>query len=227
VDGTPDSTGRSRLMGRMLFHLRLYPGTEAKFDRAHSPVPADLASAVRDAALRNFTAFRRGTDVWCYGESDATAVASLDRFVAAEGYRRWRDSVIDVVAPAGPSADLDRYDEIFHSDGPPLKGPSRRGMFMLVVHPDRIAEYDLRHANPWPDMMEALADSGFRNYSGFRNGSLAAYYGEFFPDMATATATIGKTDVNRRWGESFHGIITTITDDERRLLTADEILHLD
>jgi L-rhamnose mutarotase len=214
-------------MGRALFHLRLYPGTEQKFDRAHSPVPEDLAKAFGDAGLRNVTAFRRGTDVWCYGESTATAGAALDRLVESARYVQWHDSLIDVVAPLVDPAELDRYEEIFHSNGPALKGKSKRGMFVLVVHPDRIAEYDLRHANPWPDMMQALAGSGFRNYSGFRSGSLVAYYGEFFPDMETAVATIGKTDVNRRWGESFHGIITTITDDEGRLFTAEEVFHID
>jgi L-rhamnose mutarotase len=214
-------------MGRLLFHLRLYPGTESKFDGQLSPVPKGLASAVGAAGLRNVTAFRRGTDVWCYGESNVTAAAALDRLRAAPGYVNWRGTVIDLVVPSEASPELDRYDEIFHSDGPALKGPSRRGMFVLVVHPDRIAEYDLRHASPWPDMTQALADSGFRNYSGFRSGSLVAYYGEFFPDMATAVARIGNTDVNRRWGESFHGIITTITDDEGRLVTADEVVHID
>jgi L-rhamnose mutarotase len=214
-------------LGRVLFHLRLYPGTEEKFDRAHSPAPRELASAFREAGLRNVTALRRGTDVWCYGESDATAAAALDALGATPGYVSWRESVLDLVAPSLAAPELERYDEIFHSDGPALKGPSRRGMFVLVVHPDRIAEYDGRHASPWPDMMQALADSGFRNYSGFRRGSLVAYYGEFYPDMATAVATIGKTDVNRRWGDSFHGIITTITDEEGRLFTADEVFHLD
>jgi L-rhamnose mutarotase len=214
-------------MGRALFHLRLYPGTETKFDRAHSPVPENLAAAVREARLRNVTALRRGTDVWTYGESEATAAAALDQLTASPHYAKWHDSLVDVLAPDPPPGELDRYQEIFHSDGPALKGPSKRGMFVLVVHPDRIAEYDLRHANPWPDMMEALADSGFRNYSGFRRGSLVAYYGEFYPDMATATATIGKTDVNRRWGESFDGIITTITDEEGRLSTAEEVFHID
>jgi L-rhamnose mutarotase len=214
-------------MGRILFHLRLYPGTEAAFDRAHEPVPADLVEAVREGGLRNVSAFRRGTDVWFYAEADDDARAAFDRFVRTEPHARWAGSlaavVIDHRASGGPTI----YEEIFHSDGPAITGGSERGVFVLVVHPERIAEYDERHADPWPDMMQALSDSGFRNYSGFRAGSLVAYYGEFDPDMATATGTIGATDVNRRWGESFEGIITTITDDEGRLFTAREVLHID
>jgi len=214
-------------MGRALFHLRLHPGTETAFDWRHSPVPTDLAAAFAEAGLRNATAFRRGTDVWCYAEADVAPAAALDRLVSSAGYGAWRNSLVDVIAPSPAAGGIDAYEEIFHSDGPALEGAFKRGMFVLVVHPDRIAEYDERHANPWPDMLQALADSGFRNYSGFRSGSLVAYYGEFYPDMATATATIGTTDINRRCGESFAGIITTITDDEGRLFTADEVFHID
>jgi L-rhamnose mutarotase len=214
-------------MGRVLFHLRLYPGTETAFDGAHDPLPQDLVEAVREAGLQNVSAFRRGTDVWFYAEADGDARAAFDRFVRTEPHARWSGSlaavVIDPRASGGPTI----YEEIFHSDGPAITGGFERGVFVLVVHPERIAEYDERHAEPWPDMMQALSDSGFRNYSGFRDGSLVLYYGQFDPDMVTATATIGATDVNRRWGESFEGIITTITDDEGRLFTAREVLHID
>ncbi len=214
-------------MGRLLFQLRLYPGTEREFDARHDPVPSHLAEAAAEAGLRNVTGLRRGTDVWFYAEADGDGDgdAALGRFIATDGHARWTASLAAIVQP--PSGGVARYREVFHSDGPALTGPFERGMFVLVVHPDRIEEYDRRHAEPWPEMMEALSSSGFRNYSGFRRGSLVAYYGEFYPDMATAVATIGATDVNTRWGESFQGIITTITDDEGSLILAQEVLHLD
>ncbi|HXG39534.1 MAG TPA: L-rhamnose mutarotase [Candidatus Limnocylindrales bacterium] len=214
-------------MERGLFHLRLFPGTETTFDRRLDPVPGDLADALRGAGLANVTAFRRGTDVWWYVESrEGAADAALERLLVDPRYGRWRSSLVDVVAEPGPR-ELRRYRQVFHSDAPPRTGRFERGMFVLVVHPERIAEYDERHANPWPEMLEALAAAGFRNYSGFRDGSLVAYYGEFDPDMATALADIGATEVNRRWSESFRGIITAITDDEGRLFTAREVAHVD
>jgi L-rhamnose mutarotase len=211
---------------RALLQLRLYPGTERTFDRRHQPAPTDAAEAFANAGLRNVTCFRRGTDVWVYLEADADVDGAMERFASEESYRRWRDSLVDVVAGGWERHEPTRYREVFHSDGPPLDGPLQRGMFVLVVDPEHIGEYDERHANPWPEMIEALTASGFRNYSGFRSGSLVAYYGEFYPDMATATGTIGATDVNRRWSESFQGIITTITDEEGNLFTAQEVFHL-
>ena len=53
-----------------------------------------------------------------------------------------------------------------------------RVCFQLQVRPDRIDEYRARHAAVWPDMLEALADTGWRNYSLFlrADGLLIGYF---------------------------------------------------
>ena len=76
-------------------------------------------------------------------------------------------------------------------------------------------------------MMAAISDTGFRNYSGFRRGASVVYYGEFYPDMATAFGKIAQTEVNGRWGQAFEGIITTIVDADGNLITADEVYPQD
>ena len=75
--------------------------------------------------------------------------------------------------------------------------------------------------------MAAIEASGYRNYHGFRRGANVVYYGEYYPDFDTVLATMGATEVNARWGKAFEGIITTITDADGKLLTADEIYHQD
>jgi L-rhamnose mutarotase len=102
-----------------------------------------------------------------------------------------------------------------------------RGFLTLVIDIERAADYDRIHANAWPDMMEAIHDAGFRNYSGFRRGAHVVYYGEYYPDMDTVFGRMADTDVNTRWGQAFEGIITTITDAGGNLITADEIFHQD
>lgn len=219
-------------MHRSLFHLRLNAGAEDSFDERAVGPSSHLTEALA-ARLSNVSAFRRGTDVWCYAEAAgetsgiAEGEASLDRLVGAAAWNRWIGALADVVIRNPEPGSVTRYREVFHSDGPPLATTAERGMFVLVVHPERIAEYEARHADVWPDMMAALADSGFRNYTGFRRDSQVAYYGEFHPDMARALSTIGATEVNHRWGESFEGIITSISDREGRLFTAREVFHLD
>ena len=43
----------------------------------------------------------------------------------------------------------------------------RRVCFQLQVRPDRIDEYRKRHAAVWPDMLAALHETGWHNYSLF------------------------------------------------------------
>ena len=45
-----------------------------------------------------------------------------------------------------------------------------RVCFQMQVVPERIAEYTERHAAVWPEMLEAIADAGRRNYSLFLRG---------------------------------------------------------
>lgn len=53
-----------------------------------------------------------------------------------------------------------------------------RVCFQMQVKPDRLEEYALRHAAVWPEMLEAIEDSGRSNYSLFlrEDGLLIGYY---------------------------------------------------
>ena len=214
-------------MERACFYLRLYPGVEAEYDRRHASIWPEQRAAIRDAGIRNLTGFRRGTDVWHYAECHPDARTAFAKFSASKANARWNAAFGPIIAEL-TQADGERLwlTEVFHADGGGA-GPFERGLFALVVHPDRIGEYDERHAHPWPEMLRALDQSGFHNYSGFRRGSQVVYYGEFHPDMRTAVRAIGATDVNKRWNVSFEGIITTITDATGELLTAREVFHQD
>lgn len=214
-------------MERTCLYLHLFPGTENEFDRQVANLPGELAAAFAASGLGNLTAFRRGTDAWIYAECEPDVRTALAGFSTDPVIANWRASLRTVVAEmTGADGRLITYDEVFHANGGGA-GTFERGMFALVVDPERIAEYDARHASPWPEMMAALDASGFHNYSGFRRGSHVVYVGEFFPDMATAVSAIGATDVNTRWSDSFAGIIVTITDEEGALITAREVLHLE
>ncbi|MEP7738091.1 MULTISPECIES: L-rhamnose mutarotase [Nocardioides] len=74
-----------------------------------------------------------------------------------------------------------------------------RVCFQLQVRPDRIEEYARRHAAVWPEMLEALAEAGWRNYSLFlRDDGLLIGYVEV-DDLAQAQAAMETTEVNARW----------------------------
>jgi L-rhamnose mutarotase len=74
-----------------------------------------------------------------------------------------------------------------------------RYCFTLQVRPDRIEEYVERHRAVWPEMLAALAETGWRNYSLFlRDDGLLVGYVES-DDLAAARAAMARTDVNARW----------------------------
>jgi L-rhamnose mutarotase len=74
-----------------------------------------------------------------------------------------------------------------------------RVCFQLQVRPERIAQYRQRHASVWPEMLQALKDTGWNNYSLFlrKDGLLIGYLET--PDLAAARAGMAATEVNARW----------------------------
>jgi len=74
-----------------------------------------------------------------------------------------------------------------------------RYCFQLQVRHERLAEYTERHRAVWPEMLAALRDTGWRNYSLFlRDDGLLIGYVEA-DDLAAAQAGMAATGVNARW----------------------------
>jgi L-rhamnose mutarotase len=74
-----------------------------------------------------------------------------------------------------------------------------RYCFTSQVAPQHLNQYRERHAAVWPEMLTALRDSGWRNYSLFltENGLLIGYFEADDKDLAQARMTA--TDINTRW----------------------------
>ena len=85
-----------------------------------------------------------------------------------------------------------------------------RYCFLLQVRPELLDEYRTRHAAVWPDMLRALRDTGWHNYSLFaRPDGLLVGYVEA-DDLAAAQQAMAATEVNARWqaemGRYFTGL---------------------
>ncbi|QIK62471.1 L-rhamnose mutarotase [Leucobacter viscericola] len=76
----------------------------------------------------------------------------------------------------------------------------RRYCFQLRLRPERMAEYRERHAAVWPEMLQALADTGWQNYSLFvsEDGLLIGYL-EAEKPLNELQAAMAATDVNAKW----------------------------
>jgi L-rhamnose mutarotase len=104
-----------------------------------------------------------------------------------------------------------------------------RVCFRLRVRPELIAEYTARHAAVWPEMRQALTDTGWRNYSLFLEdtGDLTGYLE--CDDMEAAQAAMAATDVNARWQREMAGFFVDLGDElpDEGIRPIREIFHLD
>jgi len=105
----------------------------------------------------------------------------------------------------------------------------QRVCFQLQVKRDRIDEDKARHAAVWPEMLTALAESGWHNYSLFlRDDGLLIGYLET-PSLEEALALMEATEVNARWqaemAEFFADLGTARPDSG--FLQLEEIFHLE
>jgi L-rhamnose mutarotase len=74
-----------------------------------------------------------------------------------------------------------------------------RVCFLLKVKADRLADYKERHKAVWPDMLQALSETGWHNYSLFlRDDGLLVGYFET-PSLEKALQGMAAREVNERW----------------------------
>ncbi|MCS7314497.1 MAG: L-rhamnose mutarotase [Bryobacterales bacterium] len=105
----------------------------------------------------------------------------------------------------------------------------QRICFVLKVRRDRLEEYKRRHREVWPEMLQALRETGWHNYSLFlREDGLLVGYLET-PDFEKARAGMAAREVNARWQAEmapfFEQIEGQRPDEAMRPL--EEVFHLD
>ena len=103
-----------------------------------------------------------------------------------------------------------------------------RVCFLLKVKPDRLAEYKVRHKAVWPDMLEALRETGWHNYSLFlrEDGLLVGYFET--PDYQSALAGMAKREVNFRWQRDMAPVFENLEGrrPDEGFLRLEEVFHL-
>jgi len=95
------------------------------------------------------------------------------------------------------------------------------------IAPGTEEEFVRRHVEIWPEMVEAMHEAGFRNYTLFRHGLEVISYSECDPDVATCLARFAELGVGERWAAYMEGIVLDLTDEHGELNRYDEDWHLD
>ena len=104
----------------------------------------------------------------------------------------------------------------------------KRVCFLLQVKPDRLEEYKRRHHQVWPEMLEALRETGWHNYSLFlRDDGLLVGYVET-PDRQAALDGMASKEVNARWQTQMADFFDTGGEHaDRAMMPLQEVFHLD
>jgi L-rhamnose mutarotase len=105
---------------------------------------------------------------------------------------------------------------------------ARRYCFLLRVRPERMEEYRRRHAAVWPEMLAALAETGWRNYSLFLSddGLLVGYVEA--DDLQASLAAMARTEVNARWQAEMAPFFAGLEGGpDEGLVLLEEVFHLE
>jgi L-rhamnose mutarotase len=98
-----------------------------------------------------------------------------------------------------------------------------RVCFQVQVRADRLVEYRERHRSVWPEMLAALSEADWRNYSLFlREDGLLIGYLET-EDFEAAKRAMEQTDVDARWQAEMAPFFAGELAFER----LEEVFHLD
>lgn len=104
----------------------------------------------------------------------------------------------------------------------------KRVGFQFKVRQDRLAEYKEHHKHVWPEMLDALRETGWHNYTLFmREDGLIFGYFETDADLATAQEKMAIKDVNTRWQEFMSDFMDANARPDETFVELEEYFHLD
>ena len=106
----------------------------------------------------------------------------------------------------------------------------KRVAFLLKVRQDKIEEYKQHHAAVWPEMLDALRRTGWRNYSLFmRDDGLLFGYFETPDSFQAAQAGMSQEEINAKWQELMSPYFEDLggRQADESMVELDEIFHLD
>jgi len=104
----------------------------------------------------------------------------------------------------------------------------KRVGFQFKIRKDQLAEYKELHKQVWSEMLQALRESGWHNYSLFmREDGLIFGYFETEESLAAAQAKMAAKDVNTRWQEFMSPYTDADARPDESFVELEEYFHLD
>ena len=100
--------------------------------------------------------------------------------------------------------------------------------FQFRVRPDRLEEYKEHHKHVWPEMLDALRETGWHNYTLFmRADGLIFGYFETEESLIAAQAKMTAKEINTRWQEFMSPFVDSNARPDETFIELEEYFHLD
>lgn len=104
----------------------------------------------------------------------------------------------------------------------------KRVGFQFKVRADKLDEYKAHHQNVWPEMLDALRETGWHNYSLFmRTDGLIFGYFETGESLSAVQVKMAAREVNTRWQEFMSSFMDADARPDETFLELEEYFHLD
>jgi L-rhamnose mutarotase len=100
---------------RSAFVLRVRPDKVDEYVAAHGNVWPEMLEALRAAGIRNYTIFRRGSEMFGYFEADDLAAAGA-YMAEQEVNARWQDAMAVLLEERVPDGGPPALEEVFRLD---------------------------------------------------------------------------------------------------------------
>ena len=104
--------------------------------------------------------------------------------------------------------------------------PVIRKAFMMSVHPDKHAEYELRHRSIWPKLEQAFKSHGVSNYSIFLNEETHQLFGYAEIESEELWQAIAETDICQEWWQFMKDIMPSNPNGSPVSQNLREVFHL-
>jgi L-rhamnose mutarotase len=102
-----------------------------------------------------------------------------------------------------------------------------RKAFVMTVYPDQHEEYEKRHNEIWPEMVNELHKHGARNYSIFLDKETNKLFGYVEIENEELWNEMASTDINQKWWEYMEPVMETNPDKSPVSLELKEVFHME
>src|SRR5690606_11364931 len=102
----------------------------------------------------------------------------------------------------------------------------RKG-FIMYVYPHMHEEYERRHHEIWPEMLEELYEHGVTNYSIFLDKETSQLFGDLEIEDEVKWSKMAKTDINQKWWAYMEPVMETNPDKSPVTKVLREVFHIE